>query len=42
MVHNNNGDTNLIGYLREEKDLIVFTNPMGKEFTITFTDAEDE
>ena len=38
MVHNNNGDTNLIGYLREETDLIVFTNPLGKEFTITFTD----
>lgn len=38
MVHNNNGDTNLIGYLREETDLIIFTNPMGKEFTITFTD----
>ena len=38
MVHNNNGATNLIGCLREETDLIVFTNPMGKEFTITFTD----
>ena len=38
MVHNNNGDSNLIGYLREETDLIVFTTPYGKEFKITFND----
>ena len=38
MVHHTDGDTNLIGYLREEKDLIVFTTTNGEEYKITFSD----
>jgi len=38
MAHHANGATNLIGYLREEKDLIAFTTPNGEEYIITFND----
>lgn len=38
MVHHANGNMNLIGYLREGKDLIVFTTPNGEEYKITFSD----
>ena len=38
MVHDIKGRSHLIGYLRMEKNVIVFTNPKGEEYTITFED----
>lgn len=38
MVHDNDSNTHFIGYIREEDNLIVFTNPDNEVFTITFND----
>lgn len=38
IVHHVNGNTYLVGYLREEKDLIVFTTSNGQAYKITFSD----
>lgn len=38
IVHKAQGNTYLIGYLREETDVIIFTTPYGKEFKITFSE----
>ena len=35
MVHEINGNSFLIGYIKEKDDLITYTNPEGKVFTIT-------
>ena len=35
MVHESNGKSHLIGYLREKENVIIYTNPNGEEFTIT-------
>lgn len=42
LVHNADGNDFLIGSIRETEDMLIFTNPDGEEYTITFTDAEDE
>lgn len=36
MVHNTEDGTYLIGFIREDDNIIVYTNPDGEEFTITF------
>lgn len=36
MVHEYMENDHLIGYIREKNDVITYTNPEGKEFTITF------
>lgn len=36
LVHETDDDLHLIGYVREYEDMIVFTAPDGKEYTITF------
>lgn len=36
IVHNNEGEMYLIGYIREENELMVFTNPDNEEYTISF------
>ena len=38
MVHEYMGSYHLIGYIREIDDVITYTNPEGKEFTITFNE----
>ena len=38
MIHDINGDSHLIGYLREEEDKIVYTTPDDMEFKITFNE----
>ena len=35
MVHEISGNSFLIGYIKEKDDLITYTNPEGKVFTIT-------
>ena len=36
MVHDNQTDSHLIGYIREDDSIIVFTDPDGEEYTISF------
>ena len=36
IVHDNEKKPHLIGYIREEENMIVFTNPDNEEYTITF------
>jgi len=36
MVHECRGETYMIGFLREEKNKIIYTNPQGEVYTITF------
>ena len=38
MVHEIQDRDFLIGYIREEEDIITFTNPDGEEYTITFNE----
>ena len=38
VVHDNESNAHFIGYVREEENLIVFTNPDNEVFTITFND----
>ena len=38
IIHNIDNTDHLIGYIREEDDMIVFTNPEGDEYTITFNE----
>ncbi len=38
LVHETLRGSHLIGYLKENEEMIVFTNPEGKEFTITFNE----
>jgi len=38
VVHDNESNAHFIGYIREEDNLIVFTNPDNEVFTITFND----
>ncbi|MBO7069324.1 MAG: Eco57I restriction-modification methylase domain-containing protein [Bacteroidaceae bacterium] len=40
MVHEVQDRTYLIGYIREEEDIITYTNPDGEEYTITFDDPQ--
>ena len=40
MVHDIDGDMYLIGYIREDEGMIVFTNPEGEEYTITFKEGQ--
>ena len=37
MVHDNQVNIHLIGYIREEDNMIVFTDPENEEYTINFT-----
>ena len=37
MIHEVQNRTYLIGYIREEEDIITYTNPDGEEYTITFS-----
>ena len=39
MVHEYMGSNHLIGYIREMDDVITYTNPEGKIFTITFNEG---
>lgn len=38
VVHDNESNAHFIGYVREEENLIVFTNPDNEVFTITFNE----
>lgn len=38
MVHDTEEDMFLIGYIREDEDQIIFTNPNNEEYTITFNE----
>lgn len=38
MVHENKTDIHLIGYIREDEDMIVYTNPNDEEYTIPFNE----
>ena len=38
VVHDNESKAHFIGYIREEENMIVFTNPANEVFTITFND----
>ena len=38
VVHDNESKAHFIGYIREEENMIVFTNPENEVFTITFND----
>lgn len=39
IVHVNDKKQHLIGYIREEENLIIFTNPDNEEYTITFNES---
>ena len=39
IVHVNDKKQHLIGYIREEDNLIIFTNPDNEEYTITFNES---
>ena len=38
IVHDNESKSHFIGYIREDENMIVFTNPEDEVFTITFSD----